>query len=115
MCPRKTGDQKKKGREIGVKVEYDPMYFYFVVKNEIYRVSKKHAIRNRKITDKLILKKIRLYNAKLREKVGEIPIEIYGQKRVYCIKRNGQVADYGDLVGTFPNAAFSPLFTEPDA
>jgi len=107
--------KKRKGSDIGVKVDFDPAYFYFVVKNEVYRVSKKHAIRNRKITDKVLLKKIRLYNAKLREKVGEIPIEVYGQKRIYCVKRNGQVADYGEIVGLFPNKSFRPLFGDVDA
>jgi len=106
------GEPKRKGVEIGVHVDFDPGYFYFIVKNEIFKLSKAHAIRNRKIKDPVLLKKIKMYNAKLREKVGEIPIDIYKQRRIYCIRRDGSIADYGEVVGTFPNPNYKRMFSD---
>jgi len=101
---------KRNGTDIGVRVKYDPGYFYFVVKNEIFKLSKAHAVRNRKVTDPVTLKKIKVHNAKLREKIGEIPIDIYKQKRIYCIRKDGAILDYGEVNGVFPNPYCKKLF-----
>lgn len=105
-------DKKNKGIDIGIKVKFEPGYWYFVSRNEIYRISKKLAIRDRKVTDPAILKKIRIFNAKLREKIGEIPIDIYQPRRIYCVRRDGSIGDYGELKGLFPNPYYNRIFSD---
>jgi hypothetical protein len=107
-----TDRTKRVGKNIGIRVPHDKFYIYFAVKNEIYRVSKSIMVKHGKIRDKAIRNKIRIFNAKLREKVAEIPLEIYDPKRIYCVKKDGNVADYGELVGIFPNPHCTRLFAD---
>jgi len=83
--------EHKKIAEVG----YNPEYLYFNVGNIIYRIKKEFMLKHKILKDKVLTKKVRERNRKLREKVFIIPLDVYLDTHIFRVKRDGNLYDVG--------------------